>query len=88
MQQRWHAFFSGSVQGVGFRYTVRDMADRLHLAGWVKNLPDGRVELWVEGEEERLNDLLAEIKNAFHVTNEQMDRGAFSGIYSDFLIKY
>ncbi len=88
MQQRWHAFFSGSVQGVGFRYTVRDMADRLHLTGWVRNLPDGRVELWAEGEEGRLNDLFVEIRNAFHVTHEQMDRGTFSGRFSDFSIKY
>jgi len=40
---------SGVVQGVGFRYYTRLRASELGLAGWVRNLPDGRVEVWVEG---------------------------------------
>jgi acylphosphatase len=42
---------SGIVQGVGFRYYTRLRARELGLAGWVQNLPDGRVEVWVEGAE-------------------------------------
>ena len=42
-------YYSGRVHGVGFRYTVRSLASRLAVSGFVKNLPDGRVHLVVEG---------------------------------------
>ena len=42
-------YYSGRVQGVGFRYTVRSLASRMAVTGFVKNLPDGRVHLVVEG---------------------------------------
>lgn len=44
-----HAFVSGLVQGVYFRQSCRQAARRLHLLGWVRNLPDGRVEVWAQG---------------------------------------
>ena len=43
-------FYEGRVQGVGFRYTVKRIAMGYEVAGWVRNLPDGRVELEVHGE--------------------------------------
>ena len=43
--------FSGHVQGVGFRYTVQDLAADFDVRGYVRNLPDGRVELVVEGDD-------------------------------------
>ena len=43
--------FSGHVQGVGFRYTVADVAEDFDVRGYVRNLPDGRVELVAEGDE-------------------------------------
>lgn len=51
-------FFSGIVQGVFFRANTRREAVRLGLQGWVRNLPDGRVEAWVEGERSRVEELL------------------------------
>lgn len=48
MQRRTYVF-SGHVQGVGFRYTARHCAARREVTGYVRNLPDGRVELVVEG---------------------------------------
>ncbi|MBC7338593.1 MAG: acylphosphatase [Firmicutes bacterium] len=46
---RAHVYISGHVQGVFFRATTREQADRLGVAGWVRNLPDGRVEAVLEG---------------------------------------
>jgi acylphosphatase len=48
--KRVHIHISGRVQGVGFRWYCRDEAIRRRLAGYVKNLPDGRVEAVFEGE--------------------------------------
>jgi acylphosphatase len=47
---RAHVFVSGRVQGVWFRESTRSRADELGLRGWVRNLPDGRVEALFEGE--------------------------------------
>jgi acylphosphatase len=46
---RKHCYFAGRVQGVGFRYTARNLALNFDIGGFVRNLPDGRVELVVEG---------------------------------------
>jgi acylphosphatase len=56
--------FSGRVQGVGFRYTVRRIAGGFDVIGWVKNLPDGRVELQAMADEgEELDAFLQAIKD-------------------------
>ena len=62
VQKRLHAFVSGRVQGVGFRYFVRSAAQQLSLVGWVRNLRDGRVELVAEGEHTTLADFLAIVR--------------------------
>ncbi len=54
-----HLFISGQVQGVSCRASAASMASRLGLAGWVRNLPEGRVELLAQGEEKTLRSLLA-----------------------------
>jgi len=53
--------FSGHVQGVGFRYTVQDLAKGFNIVGYVRNLPDGRVELVAEGEEAEIARLIERI---------------------------
>jgi acylphosphatase len=53
--------FEGRVQGVGFRYSVKDLARGFNVCGWVKNLPDGNVELQVMGEADEVADFLHEI---------------------------
>ncbi len=54
-RQRLQVFYSGRVQGVGFRYSVKALAQGFEVAGVVRNLPDGRVELVAEGERSELD---------------------------------
>jgi acylphosphatase len=54
-----HLLIEGRVQGVGFRYWVGDRADRLGLDGWVRNLPDGRVEAVFAGPDDAVREMLA-----------------------------
>lgn len=54
-----HVYVSGKVQGVYFRATTRETAEGLGVAGWVRNLPDGRVEAVFEGDEDALEEMLA-----------------------------
>ena len=55
------AIFEGNVQGVGFRYAVKQIAMGFDVCGWVKNLPEGTVELQICGEEEEVEEFLKEI---------------------------
>ena len=64
MPVRLHVYFSGRVQGVGFRYTVRMLSLEFDVTGWVKNLEDGRVEMLVEGERSELEAFQASIPDA------------------------
>jgi acylphosphatase len=59
--QRRDIHYSGRVQGVGFRYTVRDVANGFAVTGFVRNLDDGRVHLVAEGEVAEIDAFLAEI---------------------------
>ncbi|MFA4991725.1 MAG: acylphosphatase [Candidatus Omnitrophota bacterium] len=61
--KRVHVFYSGNVQGVGFRYTASDIASAIGVTGWVKNLRDGRVEIVAEAEEGLLKEFLDRIEN-------------------------
>lgn len=57
-----YILFSGKVQRVGFRWTVLDHAERLQLAGTVKNLPNGKVELVIQGPRTSLEAFLEAIR--------------------------
>jgi acylphosphatase len=63
---RRRVYYSGRVQGVGFRYTSQRMAHEHAVAGYVRNLPDGRVELVAEGDPEAIEGLLAAIRRQMH----------------------
>jgi acylphosphatase len=63
-RSRLHIFYSGHVQGVGFRFTVKRVATGYEVAGVVRNLPDGRVELVAEGERNELEAFRAAIPDA------------------------
>lgn len=61
--------FSGRVQGVGFRYTTKDLARGFDVCGWVKNLPEGTVELQVMGEEDEVEGFIKEIAEESNVAH-------------------
>jgi len=63
-RKRMHLFYSGKVQGVGFRYTVRQVANGFDVTGTVRNLTDGRVELLAEGNEHELEAFRKAIRDA------------------------
>lgn len=60
---RIHWRVEGRVQGVGFRWFVREQARALGIAGWVRNMPDGCVELQAEGSDAALAALMAQVRS-------------------------
>ncbi len=62
--KRMQVFFSGTVQGVGFRFTAERLAQRFSVSGFVRNLDDGRVEVVAEGEETALVNFLTAIRES------------------------
>lgn len=69
-------YFSGRVQGVGFRYSAKRLAMGFDLIGWVRNLDDGRVEMQVMGEEEEIDEFMLEMHDSplGHHIQEQEER--------------
>ncbi|MFH0731326.1 MAG: acylphosphatase [Candidatus Omnitrophota bacterium] len=90
MKKRAHIYYSGYVQGVGFRWTAEDIANRMHLAGWVKNLSDARVEVICEGEEQKVKDFLASLKTKMqrYVSDIDIEWEEFKGEFKDFQIRF
>lgn len=70
---RKHIVFHGRVQGVGFRYTAKYMAQSLGLKGWVMNEYDGTVVMEVQGGEALINKLLVGLNHGHYITIEWMD---------------
>lgn len=70
---RKHIVFHGRVQGVGFRYTAKYMAQSLGLVGWVKNEWDGTVTMEVQGRETLINKLLVGLNQGRYIEIEWMD---------------
>ena len=90
-QQRLHAIVSGVVQGVNFRYVTRTEAARLTLAGWVRNLRDGSVEVMAEGPRPALEALLSFLHRgppAASVENVRAEWSAAAGEFKSFDIRW
>ena len=86
--RRW--VVSGRVQGVGFRYFVQHKATALGLAGWAKNLQDGRVEVYAAGNPAMLDDLEAALHlgpNSSEVRSVEREEVRATKAYSGFQIR-
>ena len=91
MTKRVHAFYSGRVQGVGFRMTAEETAQRLGIVGWVKNLRDGRVELVAEAGEGTLKRFLGALRNGAmknFIQGADVTWSAASETFNEFEIRY
>jgi acylphosphatase len=82
--------FSGHVQGVGFRYTAQNIAQRHKVTGYVRNLPDGRVELVAEGEEDEADRFIKAIQSEMegHIRKTNVQVSPATGKFSGFAIRH
>ena len=88
---RVHVWIEGRVQGVFFRHHTQEMAHRLELKGWVKNLWDGRVEALFEGGRDRVNQMLQWCHRGpsqSRVENVDVLWETYAGEFQDFSITY
>ena len=85
-----HILYSGTVQGVGFRFTVQRYALSLDLTGWVKNLPNGSVEILVNGSKENIEKLFEMVEENFegHIRNKDVQFTSSDAEFEDFQIAY
>jgi acylphosphatase len=85
-RERREVFYAGHVQGVGFRYTTRSIATQLPVVGRVRNLPDGRVQLVVEGSPEAIDQLLARVEAELgrYIRGKEVAVRAATGEFSSF----
>jgi acylphosphatase len=84
-----HAYYSGRVQGVGFRFTAQHVAQGFAVAGFVRNLPDGTVEVLAEGSEEQVNGFLSTLaqRMAEYIEESKVEDEAPQGVRG-FRIRY
>jgi len=88
---RAHIFVSGRVQGVFFRDSTKRKAKKLGIKGWVKNLPDGRVEAVFEGKKDKVEQIINWAKRGpifAKVSNLDLEWQEYKGEFSDFEIVY
>jgi len=90
MKKQIHVYYTGRVQGVGFRFTSQDIARGLGVCGWAKNLRDGRVEVLAEAEEEVLTEFLARINQYFsrYIQDTDIKRLPATGEFKDFGVAF
>ena len=82
--------FSGTVQGVGFRFFTRNSAVKHDIGGWVMNLTDGKVKLLAQGREDDLNSFINDLKNEFkdYINDYTFQDKQVVGDFKDFKIKF
>src|ERR1051326_6370610 len=84
-----HVHYSGKVQGVGFRATATEIAQKFTVTGWVRNLDDGRVELRVEGPEKEVDKFLEAVRQRWkdNIEKEQVDDAKPTGEFKSFEVR-
>ena len=85
-----HVFVSGLVQGVNYRWFTLDTATELGLGGWVRNLPDGRVEAEIEGEKEVVDRMIEAMRRGprhAEVTDLEVTEQPCENRYRDFRVR-
>jgi acylphosphatase len=87
-QEQRRVHFSGHVQGVGFRYTVCQLAANVDVTGYVQNLRDGRVLLVAEGDASELDRLLAMIQERMqsYIASTEVESRAATNEFTDFSV--
>jgi len=90
MKKQIHVYYTGKVQGVGFRFTTEDIAQDLGITGWVKNLRNGPVEVVAEAEEDTLKDFLGRISQYFsrYISDIDVEWRQATGEFKDFGIRF
>jgi len=83
-----HIIFIGRVQGVGFRFTAYHIANRYELTGQVRNLPDGSVEMIVQGYPNDVEDTICNLKETFGVRETNITEIPVNSQYKDFKITF
>ena len=87
----FHVIVSGRVQGVGFRYNTRNEAQRRKLTGWVKNLSEGSVEVFCEGDSKDVKSFLHWLKKGpagAYVRNVEITPIQYKGSYKSFIVAF
>ncbi|HEV8606204.1 MAG TPA: acylphosphatase [Tepidisphaeraceae bacterium] len=87
---RQTCYFSGRVQGVGFRYTVQNLALQYNVRGYVRNLADGRVELVMEGPDGEMSGLVDDINQKMNGYIKRVDQttAPATGEFKQFYVKH
>ncbi len=87
---RCTVLYSGRVQGVGFRFTAYRIARQYQVSGFVRNLPDGRVELVAEGRAEQVQTFVSTVQNHMKLSIGRADvvRSPATNEFADFEISY
>ena len=86
--KQFEVYYTGRVQGVGFRVNARQIARRHVVTGFVRNLPDGRVHLVAEGAASEVQQFLADIAESMagNITNVETETRPATGKYPAFSI--
>lgn len=85
-----HVLFAGRVQGVGFRYTADRIARQYDVTGFVRNLPDGRVEMLVQGPAPDVDNCIEDVQRTFagYIRNAQITEALYEARYRAFGITF
>lgn len=88
---RVHVLAGGRVQGVAYRYYAEKAASRLGVSGWVRNLPDGRVEILAEGAPGPITEFLGRLEEGprlARVESFEVERGTATGEFTGFRVAF